>query len=154
VNLQSNDPTLAGTTYKVRLKVNIGSLTDIQSLDVSWVNPCSSTNFVAQPIANSIGFISDPAIKVKVLVPKLNDLANISYGTSAISSICSSQSFLATENGQKPQFITTSVDAGQNVINFATTNAAMAGPHIITVATSLDLYPTVVDTSTFTFTFY
>jgi hypothetical protein len=44
--------------------------------------------------------------------------------------------------------------SGQNIMKFATTHALMAGPHVITINYSLDLYPTVINTATFNFVFY
>ena len=119
--------------------MTIGSLTDKQSLIVTWENPCATTTFIASPIDNSFGFINSPAITVKVRVPWLNDQANIYYGGSTNPSICSTQSFVITENGLTPPYLTTSFDAasGQDVINFATTNTLMAGPHLIAVEYSL-----------------
>ncbi len=89
-------------------------------------------------------------------MPWLNDQANILNGGSATASICSTQSFVIEENGLPPAYLTTSFDAttGQNVMKFATINALMAGPHLITVTYSLSLYSTVTNTSTFTFVFY
>jgi hypothetical protein len=40
------------------------------------------------------------------------------------------------------------------MMNFATANALMAGPHVITVYYNLDEYPFVTNTATFTFVFY
>ncbi len=144
------------TQWEVSLIVTIGTLTSPQSLSVTWVDPCTATIFVASPIANAFGFISSPVIVVNVPLPWLNDQANIANGISATSSICSTQSFAITENGLPPAYLTTSFDAasGQNVMKFATTNALMAGSHIITVNYSLNIYPAVTNTATFTFVFY
>jgi hypothetical protein len=97
-----------------------------------------------------------PAVAVNVPVPWLNDQANISNGSSTTSSICSTQSFAIAENGLPPSYITTFLDAasGQNLMKFATTNAMMAGPHLIAINYSLDLYPSVTGTATLNFTFY
>jgi hypothetical protein len=45
----------------------------IQTFQLTVVNPCITTSFVDSPIANSFGFITDPALTVKVPVPWLND---------------------------------------------------------------------------------
>jgi hypothetical protein len=97
-----------------------------------------------------------PSVAVNVAVPWLNDSANISNGVSTTQSICSSQSFVITENGLPPAYLTTFLDAasGQNFIKFASTDALMVGPHAITINYKLDLYPTVTSTATFTFIFY
>lgn len=118
-------------------------------MTVTWVNPCKTTSFVASPIPDSFGFITNPAAPVKVPVPWLNDQANTAFGVSATSSICDSQSITVTENGTTPAFLTTSVDAGQNVMQFATTNPSMAGAHTITVRYTLTQYPTITSTSNF-----
>jgi hypothetical protein len=146
---------LDATQWNVSLIVIIGTLTKTQSLSVTWVDPCTATTFVPLPIANSFGLISSPVIVVNVHLPWLNDRANVANGGSTTSSICGIQSFAITENGLPPAYLTTSFDAasGQNVMKFATTNALMAGSHVITVNYSLNLYSAVA-TSTFTFVFY
>lgn len=97
-----------------------------------------------------------PAVAVNVPVPWLNDQANIANGSSTTTSICSTQTFVITENGLPPPYLTTFLDSasGQNVMKFATTNVLMAGSHVITINYNLDLYTTVISTATFNFMFY